>query len=61
MTAFEIAMDQARLAQTNDPDTSEGIAWIFEDTPESKTVAVTTVSFARKFCEQDPYYTWRKL
>jgi hypothetical protein len=66
MTSLEIALDAARKAQVNsllpaDPDTREGMAWIFEDNPISKPVAVTTTAFARKFCADDPFYTWRKL
>lgn len=42
------------------PDTSEGMAWIFEDTLESKPVGLFTLSFAKRFCEQDSLYVWRK-
>lgn len=43
------------------PNISEGLAVIFEDNPLSKPVGCTTVAFARQFCADDPYYTWRKL
>lgn len=60
MDSLELALNQARISGAR-PDTSEGLAMIFEDKPTSKPIAVTTTVFARQFCEADPYYCYREL
>jgi hypothetical protein len=60
MDALELALNKIRVSGAQ-PDTSEGLAMIFEDKPTSKPIAVTTTVFARQFCESDPYYCYREL
>ena len=37
------------------------MAFVFEDTPQSKVVGLFTLAFAKDFCEADPLYTWRAV
>lgn len=56
--AIEIELNRIRLGGEN-PEIVEGMAFVFEDTPTSKTIGLFTLSFAKAFCENDPFYTWR--
>jgi hypothetical protein len=54
------ALDLAQ-AVGRKPDLSEGMAEVFEDTPESKPILICSAVFAREVCESDSLYVWRKL
>lgn len=58
MTALEIELNRIRLGGER-PEVTKGMAFVFEDTPQSKVVGLFTLAFAKAFCEADPFYTWR--
>lgn len=56
-------LDQERLVQVSrfghQPDTSRGLAEIYEDRPIAKCLGIFTVVFAERFCKETPGYVWR--